>query len=239
MAQGFTRDVSNPDHIIGFLDNVERSVVIELLYQTSVLLSDGASDSSDEAATAAEQDIFARLSASMEPREAPQDPALRRLLPDGVKDDDEAASEFRRFTEDSLRAKKLANLETAMSAFEAGFVDDEEAAALADADYDVATTGAHRRQPDDDDDLADGLEDETREIVMTIPQARATMMALTDVRLVLAERLEIRTDEDADRVTERAEGGDAPSSSEDLMAMYYDFLTWLAESITVAVMSKA
>jgi hypothetical protein len=41
------------------------------------------------------------------PREQPDDPALRRLLPDGVRDDEEAAAEFRRFTERSLRRSKI------------------------------------------------------------------------------------------------------------------------------------
>jgi hypothetical protein len=37
---------------------------------------------------------------------APQDPVLARLLPDGYRDDPEAASEFRRFTEPALRSAK-------------------------------------------------------------------------------------------------------------------------------------
>jgi hypothetical protein len=41
------------------------------------------------------------------PREAPDDPALRRLLPDGHRDDDEASAEFRRFTERTLREGKI------------------------------------------------------------------------------------------------------------------------------------
>jgi hypothetical protein len=43
------------------------------------------------------------------PREAPEDPALLRLLPPGFRDDDEAAAEFRRFTERSLREAKVAD----------------------------------------------------------------------------------------------------------------------------------
>jgi hypothetical protein len=36
----------------------------------------------------------------------PEDPVLARLLPDGYKDDDDAAGEFRKYTELSLRASK-------------------------------------------------------------------------------------------------------------------------------------
>lgn len=38
----------------------------------------------------------------------PTDPALARLLPDGYRDDDEAAAEFRRFTQSDIRESKNA-----------------------------------------------------------------------------------------------------------------------------------
>ena len=41
--------------------------------------------------------------------ERPSDPALARLLPDAYADDDEAAGEFRRFTEQDLRTGKRTN----------------------------------------------------------------------------------------------------------------------------------
>ena len=37
---------------------------------------------------------------------APEDPVLARLLPDGYRDDPEAAGEFRKYTEPSLRSAK-------------------------------------------------------------------------------------------------------------------------------------
>lgn len=242
MAQAFTRHPDDDTRIVGFLDDVERSVVIELLHQTSVLLSDGSDedDPADPSSAAAgerpsdEDALFASLSRSMSEREAPTDPALRRLLPDAIKTDDAAAAEFRRLTEATLRERKLDNLETAMRCFEAGFVDDEQAAALADAEYECATTEQTRRTRQDD-----GLADGSREIVLTEAQARATMMALTDVRLVLAERLGLHTDEDADALNARLEAGEAPESAEELLAAYYDFLTWMSESITLAVMRKS
>ncbi len=44
--------------------------------------------------------------------EPPEDEALLRLLPDAYPDDVEAASEYRRFTEGDLIARKRANVET-------------------------------------------------------------------------------------------------------------------------------
>ena len=182
----------------------------------------------------------------MAEREAPQDPALRRLLPDGVKDDDAAASEFRRLTESTLRDGKLRNLDIAMRALEEGFVDEEQAAAIADDVYERANDPAARDERDDageregnDDNLQDGLSDGSREVVLDEASARAMMMALTDVRLVLAERLGLRTDEDAEALSRQVEREDAPNSPEDLLAAYYDFLTWMSESLTLAVMRKA
>ena len=43
---------------------------------------------------------------------APVDPALARLLPDAYQDDDDAAMDFRRFTERSLRETKAAHART-------------------------------------------------------------------------------------------------------------------------------
>jgi hypothetical protein len=67
-------------------------------------------------------------------------------------------------------------------------------------------------------------------------QAQATVVALTDVRLLLGERLGLRTDDDADALQDRLE-----AASEDdpqlYLAAYYDFMTWLQESLTEALMS--
>ena len=56
-------------------------------------------------------DLFADLEkmfneAAAPPPEAPVDPVLARLLPDAYQDDPEAASEFRKYTESSLREAK-------------------------------------------------------------------------------------------------------------------------------------
>jgi hypothetical protein len=66
-------------------------------------------------------------------------------------------------------------------------------------------------------------------------QAQAMVIALTDVRLLLGERLGLRSDEDADALQDRLE-----AASEDDPQLYlaasYDFLTWLQESLIQALM---
>lgn len=66
-------------------------------------------------------------------------------------------------------------------------------------------------------------------------EALALVVALTDVRLVLGERLGLQEDDDLDLLEEQISG-----LSEDDPAVYalavYDFLTWLQESLTHALM---
>ena len=66
-------------------------------------------------------------------------------------------------------------------------------------------------------------------------QAQATVVALTDVRLLLGERLGLRTDEDAEDLQDRLEAA-SEDNPELYLAAYYDFMTWLQESLTQALM---
>ena len=67
-------------------------------------------------------------------------------------------------------------------------------------------------------------------------QAQAMVVALTDVRLLLGERLGLRTDDDAEALQDRLEAA-SEGDSELYLAAYYDFMTWLQESLTQALMA--
>ena len=54
----------------------------------------------------ADDDLEALLAEPGEQVKGPEDPVLARLLPDGYRDDPEAAGEFRRYTEPALRSAK-------------------------------------------------------------------------------------------------------------------------------------
>lgn len=155
-------------------------------------------------------DLVAGLGGTADPEE-PSDPALRRLLPPAHRTDREQAAEFRRLTEHSLRSRKAANLATAI-------------AALADA---LPEHGDH--EPSDPVKLA-----------LDADQARALTMSLTDLRLILGERLHMRTEEDSERLHEefaaalRGEQEMDPATVQQMA--YYDFLTWVQESLTEALM---
>lgn len=71
---------------------------------------------------------------------------------------------------------------------------------------------------------------------LDLEQAQAMVVALTDVRLLLGERLGLRTDDDADALQDRLEAA-SEDDPELYLAAYYDFLTWLQESLTQALMA--
>ena len=87
----------------------------------------------------------------------PEDPALARLFPDAYGDNDEAASEFRRITESSLREGKLATARTVLATLptDGGSIrlDEETAQAWLSALNDVRLALGTRLGVTDDTDL--------------------------------------------------------------------------------------
>jgi hypothetical protein len=101
------------------------------------------------------------------PTTAPDDPVLARLFPVAYRDDDEAAGEFRRFTETELRTGKAAS---------AGAVID----ALEEAGL-----------PSEVDEI--GL---MIDVELDTDEAVTWMKAITDMRLALATRLGVEDDDE-------------------------------------------
>jgi len=85
--------VALPPYAAGLLASLARQLV--------ELLSDG------EVVDTQQQDPLEAMLDFDAPREAPEDPALLRLLPSAHRDDEEVAAEFRRFTERGLRESKI------------------------------------------------------------------------------------------------------------------------------------
>lgn len=136
---------------------------------------------------------------------ASADPAVRRLLPDAYHDDAAAAAEFRRFTADGLIDRKEANARILL-------------ASLGDEDYlgddaDASTRGGAR----DDLPPVTVLLDETA--------VQSWLRTLTDLRLTLAERLEISPDG-----VQHLTGDEAP-----FLANVYEWLGMVQESLVHAI----
>lgn len=191
MATAFRR--KGASYVAG-LDATERLIVIDLIAQTLTLVEPEPRASTGNAF----EDLVAQLEDGPDPQEvADRDPVLQRILPDGNRDDPEAAAEFRSATERSLRETKSTNMRVAIRALKASG-------------------------------------DKVR---FTREEALALMLALADVRLALGERLDLRTDSDSERLSQEIEDGDFDSGDPRLAAaMYYDFLTWLQESLALALM---
>ena len=211
MARGFKR---RDGRYVAKLDAVERGLVVGLMEQVLELVeperAEQAGDNGDEfdqiVAGLGGIGMGVSLSAADQAPElsgdvpAPRDPALDRIFPTANREDEQLAAEFRRLTEDGLRARKSANLATAIAAL---------APPAGDSSQD-------------------------QRVRLEEPQAVALLVALTDVRLVLGERLGLRQDEDMELLEEEVSG-----LQEDDPAVYalavYDFLTWLQETLAHAL----
>lgn len=107
-------------------------LLASLVRQLVELLSDG------EAQVTTSSDPLEAMLDFSAPRDSPQDPALLRLLPDARPDDEEASSEFRRFTERGLREAKVADAFVVLAAL--GVPEDE--AGTADLEFELDGTQA-------------------------------------------------------------------------------------------------
>lgn len=96
MSSGFQHSRGG---VVVRLDTAEAALLRKLFGEMVELLDDGPAEGAD--------DPLASAVGTLEPRSTPEDPALARLFPEAYRDDDEAASDFRRYTEGDLRAGKI------------------------------------------------------------------------------------------------------------------------------------
>ena len=84
--------------------------------------------------------------------------------------------------------------------------------------------------------LASSLLRAEDKVVLDEASARAFLTALTDVRLVLGERMGLRTDEDLEAL-EAAAGELDPDDPLGYALAVYDFLTWFQETLASAMLT--
>ena len=159
--------------------------------------------------------------ATTDPQSAISDPAFRRLLPDGYRDDPEAAAEFRRFTSDDLLAAKVRNARSVLGTLthapgfdSPGF--DAAGQELSDLEL-LEETDAEASVPEDDQPAV--------AITLTATAAQAWLRTLTDLRLTLGERLQVSPDG-----TPQLRGDDA-----EFLGGLYDWLGMVQESLVHAI----
>ena len=93
----------------------QATIIRDLVGQMAELISGGMPDGGKTTTAANATDELAAQLGLSEATEAPQDPILARLLPDAYSGDAEAASEFRRYTEQGLRSAKVAAARTVLA----------------------------------------------------------------------------------------------------------------------------
>ncbi|GJF20642.1 DUF2017 domain-containing protein [Streptomyces sp. HO565] len=154
------------------LDDVEISIIRSLAVQLLELIGPGPAENASD-------DPFAELFAEG-PSEPPSDPVLRRLFPDAYGDPEgtpqakeaeeqrEHSAEFRRYTENDLRAGKRQNALAVIRALDA----------LASASASAGEDGAVLKLSPD--------------------ESRQWLGALNDLRLAIGSRLEITDEDDSD-----------------------------------------
>lgn len=190
-------------HYVARLDAGERAVVASVVADVAELLGAGRfEDGPRSASTPVDGPSPDGWSLRTAPVPPPQDPAVRRLLPDASRDDPEVAGEFRRLTEDDLRSRKVARLQRLWTS------------------------------------LVHGEPGWPEHALVVSPQAADDVAAtITDLRLVLGERLDLRTDADSEALYD----GLATEPEDDVrayLASVYGALSWLQESL-LAVMLAA
>jgi len=145
------------------------------------------------------------------PTSEPEDPVLARLFPNAYRDDDEAAGEFRRFTEGALRDSKA---EAAV-----GVIESLEEAGL---------------PAEPDPGLAEGRDrgDLTIDVELDHDAAMSWVKSFTDIRLALATRLGVEEGDDDYWLA---------LPDEDPRAHVYDIYQWVGylQETLVGALSKS
>ena len=235
------------------LDGAEREVLATVAADVAELLGAGRFGTDPRPAVAGEAERVAnpliglKLSAVAVP--APIDPAVHRLLPDASDDDPELAAEFRRLTESDLRTLKVDRLRRLWELLEAASESDD-AAESDDAVGPDDAAGPDDAEADDAAERGPGAD-----LVVAVADAAELAATLTDLRLVLADRLGVESEEDSDALYEALDRRDLGLEASDAddpdrpgrdvladeireyLASVYAALSWLQESLLAVMLA--
>lgn len=157
---GFVRD-RRTKHIVATFSVFEADLLRSLAAQLVELLHNEAAVARDD------EDPLAALFDFTGPVTEPEDPVLLRLFPNAYRGDEEAAGEFRRYTESTLRDSKSRAAGTVIDGLE-------------EAGLPTEPTG----------------EELTLDVELSKETAQVWMRSFTDMRLALATRLGVEEDDE-------------------------------------------
>jgi hypothetical protein len=206
MARAFLRE---QDRYVGLLEPTERTVLHGLMQQTRLLLSPEIETTGD-----AFDDLVASMGVSLSAADQQSD----------------ATAGSGAQADPSSPADRDPALDRLLPTAHRG--DDQIA-----AEFRRLTEEGLRQRKSGNLDIALACVEEAvgNRVVLDESQAPAFLMALTDVRLLLGERMGMRTEEDAEALHAAMDDIDDDDPLGYAMA-WYDFLTWLQETLTHAVM---
>jgi hypothetical protein len=127
----------------------------------------------------------------------PRDPAVQRLLPDAHRDDADVAAEFRHLTQTDLAAGKVNRLEAFARTIDPDGLSRDDAESGSEPGADGVT----------DADVQGPADTGTDQVLVTREAATDFAGALTDLRLVLAERLRLDDDAAVERLHDEVMSG--------------------------------
>lgn len=220
MARGFRRRGRGPTlRYAARLDRLERSVIIGLMEQVIELLDPPEAPAALEECGARADDfegIVAGLGAL--------GMGVSLSAADHVADDVPVPADARSFGERDPALQRLLP--------SANRQDDQVSAEFRR----LTEAGLRRRKANNLEAAIRALSHDTHPVEVDAAGAQAMLVALTDVRLVLGERLGLRTDPDVERI----ESTLSQRSDDDPVLhafAVYDFLTWLQETLAAALLT--
>lgn len=236
------------DELVAEVDPGEREVLATVVADVAELLGGGRfEDRARETGSArpgrgaaADDPAALGMRLRLDPLPAPDDPAVHRLLPDASRDDDAVAAEFRRLTEDDLRQQKIDRLAVLFDALTVealghgagapGGPDAPDARGAADEDR---PHGRRRRR-------SRGRHEAVAVVRVTKERAPALAATLTDVRLVLGERLGVVDEEASERLeleVVRGRPGDAEGQARQYLGSVFLALGWWQETLMACLLA--
>lgn len=203
---------------VALLDETERFMIHGLMQQTRIVLSPEVESTGDAFA-----DLVASMGVSVASEDRQTDPQADAERAAGQDVGDAAESPGTGAERDPALDRLLPDAHRGDDAVAAEFrrLTEEGLRQRKSANLDVAM-----------ERLAAASDDQ---VALDEAQAPAFLMALTDVRLLLGERMGMRTEDDAERLHAAMEVIDDDDPLGYAMA-WYDFLTWLQETLTQALM---
>lgn len=225
------------EHLVAEVDPGEREVLATVVADVAELLGGGrfedrvretgsARPRPDAQGGPDEGALAVRL--RLDPLPAPDDPAVHRLLPDASRDDADVAAEFRRLTEDDLRQQKIDRLAVLFDALTV------EALGHPTTEAPAADADRPRRRRDR------GRHEAVAVVRVTTDRAPALAATLTDIRLVLGERLGVTDEEASERLEHEVVHGrpaDAEAQGRQYLGSVFLALGWWQETLMACLLA--